>query len=181
MYSQEFEPVVKIGENYAVLTAQQTWKYFTTLYVEPLPASKDMVYNAGEIASDAISRANAITILEMEGSAKTETDISEIAQLRFYPIDDIAIAVKQPNAMGRFKTRSSEIRVDYKTIEIDPSLKSTEIYVYEDDTIYADIYNLTQYTLSKTRVQFFGWRIVGSQLPSRPEKLAYIVAAGFSR
>lgn len=182
MYSQDFENVVDIGQNFSVLNTSGTWRHFLCLYVEPLPASSaDLVYDAGAISADSVSRANAVDILEMEGSAKSETDVSEVAQLRFYPIDDIAIAVKQPAASGRFKTRSNEIRVDYRTIELDPTLKSTEIYIYEDDTINVDVYNLTNYDLAQTRIQFFGWRICGSQLAARPEKTTYLTASGYQK
>lgn len=179
MYTTLFEPAVSIDQNYAVLTVGGVWKYYNTIYVEPLPPSLDLINDFGSISSSAVSRANQVTILEMEGSAKQETDVSEVAQLRFYPIDDVAITLKQPNAMGRFKTLSTEIRVDYNTAIIDPALKSTEFYVYEDDTVYMDVYNLTQYTLSKTRVQFYGWRIVGRLLKDKPEKLTYLAAAGY--
>ncbi len=180
MYSNNgFEPVVRIGENYAVETTSGVEKFFECVYVEPLPASADLQTDFGELAASAVSRANKVDILEMEGSAKVETDISEVAQLRFYPLDDIAINVKQPAANGRFKTKNDDIRVDFTTVELDPSLKSTEIFVYEDDVPYMDVYNLTNYTLEKTRVQFFGWRIVGSQLARQPDKLAYIVASSY--
>ncbi len=181
MYSQFFEPCVSIGQNYSVLTTSGTYKHFLCLYVEPLPASVDLVYDAGAISADSVSRANAVDILEMEGAAKTETDISEVAQLRFYPIDDIAIAVKQPAASGRFKTRSNEIRVDYKTMELDPTLKSTEIYIYEDDTINIDVYNLTNYAMAQTRVQFWGYILAGSQLSQKPDKTTYLTASGWQK
>ncbi len=179
MYDKDFKNVVEIGQNYSVLTTSGVEKYFECVYVEPLPASNDLVEDFGAIDSGSVSRANKVDILEMEGSAKVETDISEIAQLRFYPLDDIAINVKQPAANGRFKTKNDDIRVDFNTIELDPSLKSTEIFVYEDDVPYFDVYNLTNYTLPKTRVQFYGWRIVGSQLARQPDKLAYIVASSY--
>lgn len=178
-YSDNFEPAVRIGDNYKVLTIGGTWRSYETIFVEPLPPSLDLTKDFGSISASSVSRANAVTTIEMEGSAKQETDISEVAQLRFYPIDDITVTVKQPNAMGRFKTLSTEIRVDYNTQILDPSLKSTEIYVYEDDTVYMDVYNLTQYTLAKTRVQFFGWRIVGKLLAKEPEKFTFLTAAGY--
>lgn len=181
MYNQFFEPSVRITDNYGVLTTSGTWRFFNCQYVEPLPASVDMVYDAGAISADSVSRANAVDIIEVEGSAKVETDVSEVAQLRFYPIDDIAIAVKQPAASGRFKTRSNEIRVDYKTIELDPTLKSTEIYVYEDDVPSLDVYNLTNYDLTQSRIQFFGWRICGTQLAQRPNTLTYLTASGYQK
>lgn len=179
MYAQDFIPAVSIDQNYAVLTTSGTWRYYSTIYVEPLPASLDLIKDFGSISSSSVSRANEITILEMEGSAKTETDISEVSQLRFYPLDDIAVTVKQPNAMGRFKTKTTEIRVDYNTMNVDPSLKSTEVFVYEDDVLFMDVYNLTQYNMTKTRIQFFGWRIVGKLLTAKPDRLTYLTAAGY--
>ncbi len=182
MYQEDFTPITRIGDNYSVLTTSGNYRHFLCLYVEPLPASSvDLVEDFGAISADSVSRANAVSILEMEGNAKNETDVSEVAQLRFYPIDDIAIAVKQPAASGRFKTRSNEIRVDYKTMELDPTLKSTEIYVYEDDVPSIDVYNLTNYALTQSRIQFFGWRLVGSQLAQRPDKLTYLTASGYSK
>jgi len=179
MYNEEFTAIVRITDNYAVLTTSGVWRYYECIYVEPLPASLDLIQDFSSVSASSVSRANEVTILAMEGSAKVETDVSEVAQIRFYPMDDIAITIKQPNAMGRFKTLSAEIRVDYNTREVDPALKSTEIYIYEDNVVYFDIYNLTQYTLAKTRVQFFGWRIVGRLLKEKPEKLTYITAAGY--
>lgn len=181
MYQPQFSPVVNIGENYSVITAQGSERYFECVYVEGLPASLDLIQDFGSINSGSTDSANKLTILEMEGSSKLETDISEVFQLRFRPIDDCSITTKLPAAQSRFKTRNSEIRVDYNTEERDPTLKTTELYIYEDDTIYMDVYNPTQYTLTKSRVQFWGWRIVGELLPKIPDKYTRIVATGFSR
>ena len=179
MYQPEFSPAVSIEQNYAILTTSGVWRYYNTVYVEPLPASIDLIKDFGSISASSVSRANEVSILEMEGSAKTETDISEVAQVRFYPLDDITITTKQPNAMSRFKTKTTEIRVDYNTIQADPTLKSTEIFVYEDDVVYMDVYNLTNYDINQSRVQFFGWRIVGQLLDKKPEKLTWLTGAGY--
>jgi len=176
---QDFTPAVKIGENFAILTTTGNFRYYETIYVEPVPFSADLIEDFGELAASSVSRANKIDLLEFDGSSKTESDISEVGQIRFYPIDDISISVKQPSAMGKFKTLSTEIRVDHNTIELDPSLKSTEIYIYESGTPYFDIYNNTQYTLPKTRAAYGGWRIVGRLLKAKPDKCTYLVAAGY--
>lgn len=179
MYAQNFEPPVAINQNYAILTTSGMWRYYECIYLEGLPPSLDLQYDAGTISASSVSRANNIDILEMEGSARTESDISEVAIVRFYPIDDIAISIKQPSAMGKYKTLSTEIRVDYTTAELDSTLKSTELCIYESNSVYADVYNLTQYALTKSRIQFFGWRIVGRLLKEKPERLTYLVAAGY--
>lgn len=181
MYSKDFVPVAKIGENYSIINAQGSERFYETVYVEGLPPSLDLIYDGGSLASGSTDSSNKMTILEMEGSAKTETDLSEVFQVRMRILDDIAVTVKLPAAQSRWKTRNDEIRLDYNTEIHDPSLATTEVYIGEDDTIYVDIYNPTQYTLSKTRIQFFGWRIVGRLLSKVPEKYTRIVATGFSR
>lgn len=175
MYERtEQGPAVRIGDNFSIVTAQGTEKFYETVYVEPLPKSIDLIEDFGSVAASASSNSNKVTILEMEGSAKTETDLSEVFQLWMEVIDDITVTVKEPAAQARFKTRNNQIRVDYNSGPI-------EMFVYEDDTVYMDITNTTQYTLSKTRVQFYGWRIVGRQILRVPDKYTRLVATGFSR
>lgn len=175
MYDQiEKPPVVKMGEAYSVLTAQGSEKFYECLYVEPLPKSIDLIEDIGSLAADSTSNANKITILEMEGAAARETDISEVFQMWMEVIDDITVTVKEPSAQGRFKTKNNQIRIDYNSGPV-------EIYVSEDDTMYVDVANLTNYTLPQTRIAFWGWRIVGRLLVKSPDKYTRIVATGFSR
>lgn len=175
MYEQlEKSPVAKMGENIEVITAQGTKRYYEVVYVEPLPHSIDLIEDFGSLASGSSSNSNKVTILEMEGSAKTETDLSEIFQLWMEVIDDVTITIKEPAAQARFKTRNNQIRVDYNSGPV-------ELYIFEDDTIYVDTTNTTNYTLSTTRVAFWGWRIVCSLLSTQPDKYTRIVATGFSR
>lgn len=175
MYEQlEKFPVAKMGENIEVITAQGTKKYYEVVYVEPLPHSIDLIEDIGSLTAGSSSNSNKITILEMEGSAKTETDLSEIFQLWMEVVDDITVTVKEPAAQARFKTRNNQIRVDYNSGPV-------ELYIMEDDTIYVDVTNTTNYTLSKTRIAFWGWRIVGRQILKEPDKYTRIVATGFSR
>ncbi len=181
MYQTEFTPVVAIGQQYSIVTAQGSEKFFDCVYVEGLPPSLDLIHDFGSLASGSTDSANKVTILEMEGSAKTETDISEVFQLRMRVLDDIMVTVKLPAAQSKWKTRNDEIRMDFNTEIFDPTLATTETYIYEDDTIYIDVYNPTQYTLSQTRIQFWGWRIVGRQLSKAPDKYTRLVATGFSR
>jgi hypothetical protein len=177
MYNlEDFAPTVDMGQYFSVVTAQGTEKFYECVYIEPLPKSQDLQHDFGSISSGSTDSSNKITILEVEGSAKTETDLSELFQMRMEVIDDIALTIKEPAAQSRFKTRNDEIRIDAFTPP-----EQSEIYVFEDDTIYIDAYNPTQYTLTVTRVQFWGWRIIGRQLGTRPEKYTRIVATGFSR
>jgi len=175
MYNQlEYGPVAKIGESISVITAQGTEKFYEVVFLEPLPKSIDLIEDFGSLASGASDNANKVDILAVEGSAKTETDLSEVFQLWAEVMDDITISVKEPAAQARFKTRNDSIRIDYNSGPV-------ELYVFEDDVIYCDVTNTTQYTLNQTRIAFFGWRIVGRQLSKAPEKYTRLVATGFSR
>jgi len=181
MYQKDFVPVVAIDQQYSIITAQGTTKYFDCVYVEGLPPSLDLIEDFGELASGASDNANKVTSIEMEGSGRTGSDISEVFQFRMRPLDDAMYTIKLPAAQSKWKTRNNEIRLDYNTEVLDPTFATTETYVAEDDTIYVDVYNPTQYTLSQTRLQFWGWRIVGRQLAKAPEKYTRLVATGFSR
>lgn len=181
MYYQDMLPVADIGQNVSIVTGAGTVRYFEVIYVEGLPPSQDLIKDFGSLASGATSSANKIDAIAVEGSAKQSTDISEIGQYRIHIMDDFMLTLKEPAAQSRWKTRQSQIRADFNTIEYDPTLKSTEFYVYEDNVPYVDAYNPTNYTLSKTRAMFFGWRIIGVQLADKPDKYARIVATGFSR
>jgi len=175
MYNQlEYGPVAKIGESISVITAQGTEKFYEVVFVEPLPKSIDLIEDFGSLASGASDNANKVSILELEGSAKIETDLSEVFQVWMEVMDDITVSVLEPAAQARFKTRNDSIRVDYNSGPV-------ELYVFEDDTILVNITNTTQYLLNQTRIIFWGWRIVGRQLSKAPEKYTRLVATGFSR
>lgn len=165
-----FDPKVKIKENIAVFV-DKTWKYLEVEYIEPLPPSKDLIKDFGAITAGSSSGDTVVDSLEME------TD--EVGQFRFYPLDDIQIEVKQPKSMTRFSNKNTRVRVDQYTATVDPELKSTELFVSEDDYPYMDIENPTQYDLTQSRVMFFGYRIVGRQLADEPDRTSWVVGQGY--
>ncbi len=181
--SASFPPSINIGDTYSIITAQGTEKFMECVFVEPLPHSQDLIYSFGSITSGATDSGNKITIIEVEGSAKNSSDLSEVAQIRMSVLDDIICEIKLPASQSRFKTRNSAIRIDHNT-----SPEETEIYIHQDSTIYINATNPTNYTLNQARIAFFGWRIVGRQIDQKQamslnagKKPKVVAATGFSR
>ncbi len=177
-----YEPAFEIGDTFAVITAQGTTKYYEVVFTEELQKSQDLIEDFGSLASGATSSSNKITIIELEGSAKTSSDLSELGQWWMEVMDDIQCEVKLPSAQGLHKTRNDEIRVDVNSGPV-------SFFTFEDDVPYITVTNPTSYTISKSRVMFWGWRIVGRLLPSLQSAMSLnvgkkpkvVAATGFSR
>lgn len=172
IYQQEFIPPVKPFENVGVYTGGKKWRYYEIFFVEGLPHGEDMVKDFGSIASGASSE-------ETKLDTELDMDDNEIALLRFYPLDNILCELKLPRGVSRFKLKNKTLRVSPLTPIYDPSLKSTEFAVYEDERPYMIASNTSGYDLDTTRVQFFGWRLVGNELDSVPDRFTVLFASGY--
>jgi len=175
------ECLFNIDDVFSVITAQGSEKFLSVVYTEMLAPSDDLIQDFGELASGASDNANKITKMELEGSAKTSSDLSEVGQWYMSVISDCCVTVKLPAAQSKFKTRNDEIRIDHNSGEVG-------FFTYEDDVPYFSIYNPTQYTLAATRVAYWGYRIVGRQITEKQavalnngKKPRTVSATGFSR
>ena len=152
MYGKDFEPVVEIDQNLAVLT-ETGWQYFVVGYIEPLPPSEDFIKDFGLLADDGTATDEEITLVEMK--------TNELGQFRFEPLDEINIKVAQPSAASRFSIKNKHVRVTRLSALRDTTLKHTECFVFEGDNIYfPEVKNESGASLAKTRVQFYGYRFV---------------------
>jgi len=170
MYGTEFQPVVKLFENIGVYTTEGKWKYFQVAFIEPLPPSEDLIKDFGAIAAGGSVSATDVTELELYEN--------QIGQYRYFPLDDIMITVTQPRAITRYSIKAKKVRVSMLSEVYDPSLRSTELYVFEDDYPQMAIENNGPIAVTQSRVQFFGYRIVGDPLPEKPDKVAFVTASG---
>lgn len=170
MYEKEFEPICKIEENLGILTTTG-WGYFKAIYIEPLPPSEDLILDFGAIANGGSVKDQEIDLLEMK------TD--ELGQFRFEPLDNIKIKVAQPTGAARFTIKNKVVRVSQLSCARDPSLKHTEVFVFENNNIwFTEVVNDSGADLPASRVQFYGYRYMLEKLTSKPEKLTYVVATG---
>lgn len=157
-----FEPVVNTDENVAVLITTGKWKYYKVDYIEALPPSPDLVVDiiseSGEttIAAGGQIKEQSVDVLEVEED--------EMAQVRFFPLDDVYITVNQPHAKKRHWVKNKTLRIDKLTRIYDPELKTTEIFSYEDDYPVFTVDNPGQYDIGKARIQFFGYKFIMTEM-----------------
>ncbi len=177
-----FPPSVQVSDIVKIFTSQFTEKHFEIVFVEPLPLCMALQKDFGSITSGSTSTGNKVTELEMSGG--TKTDYSDFFHLRMHVLDDIQCTVKEPVTTSRFQTLNDDLYIDAFT---PPEL--SELVIMEDDTLTIDVKNPTAYTLSKTRVQFFGWRYSAKLLQENEAKsismqnkkeIKSLLAAGFS-
>ncbi|VVB85052.1 Uncharacterised protein [uncultured archaeon] len=171
---------INVGDAISVFTHGDTTKYLKVEYVEPLPPSRDLIKDFSSLASGATSNDNEITILEMNGT-KSSDAYHELFVGWMEILDLIEITVKQPSSVSRFQTKASNIALG-------PWSGEVPITIYQDETLYLDVTALQ--TLTKTRVAFYGYRVVCSSLSNENEaknlavqkgKQIYpMAAAGFS-
>ncbi len=159
MYSTGFEPIVKVGEtvlkldNKFSICSQDPDNWFIVEFIEPLPSHRENFAPSGGIASGATDTDNEVTELYVNEC--------EFAQWRFWPVDDIRVVPKQPQGVSKYYGETFASYVDPYILAYENSAKGiNEIYIWEDDTVYWDITNKTDSTLTLARVDFSGYRFV---------------------
>jgi len=146
-------PVALAGQRIAVW-AGQSWEAFRIKFLEPLPRGAPLVFDLGAIA--ALGDSNPIQLTNLTMS----TDPPELAQLRFYPIDDVEVNLRRGQSDQRFKTMNLVARSDVFTRRVDECLHTTEFVVLKNDAPWLVIHNPTAYPIVVSRVAFFGFRFV---------------------
>ena len=178
LYGVDFVPICEARHNLEILTTDGL-KYFTAIYIEPLPPGEDMIHDFGAIANGSTLDDTEIEMLEMKSD--------ELGQFRFEPLDNIKVKVMQPRAATRNAIKNTIARVSMLSCMRDPSLKSTEFFVYQSDNVYMAPTNNSGEALTASRVQFYGYRFIlknwepATDIEKRtlkPEKSTFVPAVG---
>jgi len=157
IYKGELTPIVKYGENLYLIPLK---KYFSVMYVEPLPGDlKDFgALSAGEVA------AGYTQVTDMNMSE------FELAQWRVKLLDDITLSIRQKQGVGKYITRNVMEQLEFRTAIYSGSGNMFEIYVYEDEAPWIQATNPTNYDIEKSRIFFEGFRYVLQELTDVPSK-----------
>lgn len=156
--SGPIDPLALVNENVAIW-ARNNWHCYRVEYLEPLPKSHPLVFDMGALLAGATSGDTIITNLDQH-AAPTPS----MAQLRFYPLEDVRVTFKIGQAEARFTTLRVTATVDRFTRIEDPCLHTTEVLVLMGNTPYIDCENPTRYNLASSRVAFFGFRFALTDL-----------------
>lgn len=166
-YVELFEPVAKPRENIRIVPDN---KYYRVEYVEPIYG---ILISLGSVSA------------ESTGSLKelTELDLNplEMGQWRIVLLDDINLIVKQPRATQKGTTKIESTKISPHLMLLDPSLKFTELFTFEDKTrIFIQPENPTKYSVN-ARILVFGWKFLLAELESPPAKYTDIPVATVTR
>ena len=156
-----FEPVALIDQT-IVLVEPERKRAFKVLFLEPL---QPKVVDFGPIDAARTAPAVAPGVLTDKEVEVFKFAKNELGQIRHAPIDPIYYEVAMPKGVSRFVTKGEVTRIGPEVWKIDPTLKITEIFRFEDTSLMLTIYNIKQYPLPKTRILFFGYRFILEPLP----------------
>jgi len=146
-------PIALAGQRIAVWAGAQ-WEAFRIKYLEPLPRGSPLVFDLGPIIALQDSNPTQLANLVMS------TDPPELAQFRFYPIDDVEVNLRRGQSDQRFKTMNLVARSDVFTRRVDPCLHTTEFVVLKNDAPWLVHHNPTAYNITISRTAFFGFRFI---------------------
>lgn len=149
------KPILKVGENLMLFDGQ--YKLYGVSYIEPLPYSFPLVFNAGAIAAG-------VTASNQNTQLITDNPYGVLTQMRFRVLDDIAVTLRQPQSVARDGNLNQTARITAFTALFDQDDAMSETFIFENNRVFFDVLNPTQYTLAQARVLFYGLKyiLVGS-------------------
>lgn len=153
--SGPMEPVVLPGETVGVWVNKQFF-FFTVDFIEGISASDPMVIDLGAVGAGAALAAAQMLLIDMP------TD--EFGQFRAFVLDDVFVRMWQGRTDGRYRTRNTHAGIDLFSAIMDPDHHLTELYVMEDNSVWANAFNYTAFALAQCRIAFYGYRYVLSEL-----------------
>jgi len=169
-YATLFEPVVKPRENIRLVPALRGRKqFFQVEYVEPVYG---IIIDLGQLAASSSTSLSAIDNLDL--------DENQLGQWRLFLLDDFELLIKQPRAVERGTTKVVSTKITPYTMILDPELKSTEFYTFEDKTrVYIQATNPTNSSVY-ARIFVYGWKFLLKEI-EQPAKYTDIPIAVFTR
>ena len=164
VFSGEIKPIVKIGDNLAIIPTT-TYGYFRVKYLEPI---QPFIHNFGSISAGSTETEK--QPLDSSNRNKMEVGTNELAQFFLTPLDDIEIQVFYPKSVGRMKTKYLLTSISKYTDDI----AHRQVFVFEDNLPFFNIKNPTNHAINLSRVMFQGFRYVLEKLTTKPENFTYI-------
>lgn len=168
-FQPEFKPIARVGEN-ILCQPEDKYGYFKVLYLEPLP---EIVHDFGPLDPDSETGDKEVTALYMPDG--------ELAQYRIIPLDDIIItSLKQPLAKTRWSAKNVNFQLTKTSLQqlMTSPMHISEIFVFEDEKVYFNVKNPTQYRQEKNRVKFIGFRYKLEKLRAKPPVYTVVPVEG---
>ena len=148
-----FDPVALQDQNVCIHYLAARF-YRMVDFLEGIPPFQCI--DLGALAAQTVSPRTAITNLDMPDD--------EFALFRWYPLDNAQIRLFLPTGVAKFDLLNVQVPVDYKTMQRDPNLVSTEIVVWQNNRPAIEAINGMDYALAAVRIVAMGYRFHSVEL-----------------
>lgn len=142
-----FDPVA-LQDHYVVIHYVQQRHYRQVDFLESIPPFQCI--DLGALAAATVSARTQITNLDMPDD--------EFGLFRWYMLDNVQVRLFLPSGIAKFELKNIQIPADYKTLQRDPNLVSTEFCVWEDNRPAIEAINGMDYGLNAVRIIAMGYR-----------------------
>ncbi len=142
-----FEPTALLDHNACIHDLEQHI-YRQGDYLEAIPPFQCI--DLGALVAQTVGARTAIPNLDMPDE--------EFGLFRWYCIDNAQIRLFLPRGVAKFDLKNIQVPFDYKTIQRDPNLVSTEIAIWEDNRPSIEAINGMDYDLQAVRIIAMGYR-----------------------
>jgi hypothetical protein len=150
--SGPIEPIAKPGDMVGIWV-NKTYNFYSVEYIDTIPMSDPVQTDMGALAAGATAaQPTQLTLLEMPDK--------EFGQFRCMVLDDISVVLSQGRADQRHKLNTRVSTYTRFGGMMDPCGHETEFYVYYNNWAFMTPTNQTDYALTQSRVNFWGFRYV---------------------
>jgi len=154
IFLEDLKPVAQIEQNIQLIPLN---KFYTVEWIEPIP---QIVKDFGAVS--------ALSKLEKKEVKEVHLRDNCLAQYRGLPLDYIKIDVYRPTALKQYALKNVESYIVRDVAAYSPKQNLLEFFQWEDEDIFFDITNPTQYDINMSRVLFYGFQYKLKGLIERP-------------
>lgn len=142
-----FDPVALQDQNVVIHYLDER-HYRQVNFLESIPPFQCI--DLGALAAATVSaRTNLVNL---------EVGDDEFALYRWFCLDNAQIRLFLPPGVAKFELRNIQVPSDYKTVQLDPNLVSTEFCLWEDNRPAIEAINGMDYPLTAVRIIAMGYR-----------------------
>jgi len=148
-----FDPIALQDQNVCIHYVESKF-YRNVDFLESIPPFQAI--DLGAVLAGTVSPRTVIPRMEMPDN--------EFALYRWYPLDNAQIRLFLPTGIAKFNLLNIQVPVDYKTMQRDPNLVSTEIVVWQRNRPAIEAINGMDYDLAAVRIVAMGYRFHSVEL-----------------
>lgn len=148
------EPIVDPGQQVLVVD-REGYNLYRVAFIEPLPYSRALEIDliTGTVtAGSAGAQVNMQNLLDMQDN--------QFGQYRTHVIDDVDVAVSQPQSVSRFSNRNVSATLNRFTMLKDRCCHTTETFILGQDRTFLTPTNNGARSITLGRVAFEGFKYV---------------------